>query len=85
MKRIISLIACMMMLCIITMTVTATSEDQTADSLAVGVPVDRCPLFYQDSSTGEPVGIGVDLMHFAAEEAGYNASFLCLFRILRRK
>ncbi len=44
-------------------------------TLTVGVPVDRCPIFYRDADTGEIAGIGVDLMHIAAEEAGYTAVF----------
>ncbi|MBP3242146.1 MAG: EAL domain-containing protein [Oribacterium sp.] len=47
------------------------SEEQ----LVVGVPTDRCPMFYRDDS-GEIVGIGVDLMEAAAEEAGYRAVFV---------
>ena len=43
--------------------------------LRVGVPEDRCPVFYRDGTTGEPVGIGVDLMRSAAAEAGYTAVF----------
>jgi diguanylate cyclase (GGDEF)-like protein len=45
------------------------------DPLTVGVPVDRCPVFYSDAKTGEAVGIGVDLMRTAAEEAGYDVTF----------
>ena len=44
-----------------------------ADTLTVGVPVDRCPIFYVDN--GEIVGIGVDLLRAVCEEAGYVASF----------
>ena len=47
--------------------------------LTVGVPADRCPIFYTDADTGEPTGIGVDLMRTAAEEAGYAAVF-CVIR-----
>ncbi|MBQ9008636.1 MAG: EAL domain-containing protein, partial [Clostridia bacterium] len=43
--------------------------------LTVGIATNRCPIFYVDSGTGEPVGIGVDLMRFAAEAAGYSVSF----------
>jgi len=53
----------------------AAAEAQDGEPLTVGVPTDRCPIFYRDPETGEPVGIGVDLMRFAAEEAGYRASF----------
>ena len=44
--------------------------------LTVGVPVDRCPVFYLDAGTGEITGIGVDLMRTAAENAGYAVSFI---------
>ena len=43
--------------------------------VTVGVPVDRCPIFYQDADTGEIVGIGVDLMRAAAESAGLAVEF----------
>ena len=49
--------------------------ESEADALMVGVPADRCPLFYQDAGTGEIVGIGVDLMTAVALEAGYTATF----------
>lgn len=45
------------------------------ETLTVGVPVDRCPMFYLDADTGEITGIGVDLMRVAAEQAGYGVSF----------
>ena len=45
------------------------------DELIVGVPTDRCPIFYVDNNTGEIDGIGADLMRAAAENAGYKASF----------
>lgn len=51
----------------------ALGED--GDALTVGVPVDRCPMLYQDASTGELVGIGVDLMRAAADEAGFSPTF----------
>ena len=43
--------------------------------LTVGVPSDRCPIFYPDPDTGKPTGIGVDLMDLVADEAGYDATF----------
>ena len=43
--------------------------------MTVGVPKDRCPLFYLDAETKEPTGIGVDLMRYAAQSAGYDAHF----------
>ncbi|HBZ58437.1 MAG TPA: diguanylate cyclase [Sutterella sp.] len=50
-------------------------------SLTVGVPADRCPVFYQDKRTGEVTGIGVDLMRIAAEKAGYKP----IFKIVRER
>ena len=44
-------------------------------SLTVGVPADRCPIFYTDAGTGEADGIGVELMRTAAEAAGCTVSF----------
>ena len=51
------------------------AEEDAGDSLIVGVPANRCPIFYQDQDTGEIIGIGVDLMRVAAENAGYTPSF----------
>ena len=45
------------------------------ETLTVGVPADRCPVFYRDAETGGVTGIGADLMRFAAEKAGYTVSF----------
>jgi len=45
------------------------------DTLTVGVPADRCPVFYRDPATKEITGIGVDLMQAAARAAGYTAVF----------
>ena len=53
----------------------AAPEPSGEESLTVGVPSDRCPVFYADATTGEPAGIGVDLMRAAAENAGYNPTF----------
>ncbi|MBR0367803.1 MAG: EAL domain-containing protein, partial [Clostridia bacterium] len=46
------------------------------DVLAVGVPVDRCPMVYLDADTGAVVGIGADLMRAAAAAAGYKVNFV---------
>lgn len=53
----------------------AGSGENEGDVLVVGIPVDRCPLFYTDPDTGEAVGIGVDLMRSAAQGAGYTPAF----------
>ena len=54
----------------------ATAGENEDNALTVGVPVDRCPVFYLDIDTGEVVGIGVDLMRAVAENAGYDVSFI---------
>lgn len=51
------------------------AKEINRETITVGVPVDRCPVFYQDKDTGELVGIGVDLMRIAAKEAGFNVTF----------
>ena len=55
------------------------------DVLAVGVPVDRCPMFYLDADTGAVVGIGADLMRAAAAAAGYAVNFVILRRHRSRR
>ena len=49
--------------------------ENSGEALTVGVPIDRCPVFYLDAATGEITGIGVDLMRSAAENSGYIVSF----------
>lgn len=51
------------------------SEDSSGEHITVGVPADRCPIFYQDPKNGEMIGIGVDMMRYAAETAGYDVTF----------
>ena len=55
--------------------VLACAGENGAETIVVGVPTDRCPLFYLDSDTKEITGIGVDLMRYAAQEAGFEAEF----------
>ena len=62
---------------VIVFTAFASSETEK-DSLIVGVPVDRCPVFYVEPHSGEIAGIGIDLMKAAAEEAGYAVTFRAL-------
>ena len=61
--------------CFILPALAAAGENED-NALMVGVPADRCPVFYQDADTGEIVGIGVDLMRAVAENAGYDVSFI---------
>ena len=62
-----------MLLCV--MPLSAAFGEDDGEVLTVGVPIDRCPIFYKDADTGEIVGIGVDLMRSAAEKAGYAPVF----------
>ena len=69
------LILVAVVICLIMPALAVTGEN--ADNvLVVGVPVDRCPVFYLDTDTGEIVGIGADLMRTVAENAGYDVSFI---------
>ena len=65
----------LMALAVLPLPATALSEGDAGETLTVGIPVDRCPIFYSDPDTGAPTGIGVDLMRYAAEGAGYRPSF----------
>ena len=69
----ISLLCVMMSGLFFTMPVLAYFAAPDSEELVVGVPQNRCPLFYRDADTGELVGIGVDLIRSAAQEAGYTA------------
>lgn len=50
-------------------------EKNGGEMLTVGVPANRCPVFYRDAETNEITGIGVDLMRYAAEKSGYIVTF----------
>ncbi|MCR5723893.1 MAG: EAL domain-containing protein [Treponema sp.] len=43
--------------------------------LTVGVPADRCPIFYKEHNSDTVTGIGIDLMRIAAERAGFAPTF----------
>lgn len=64
-----------LLLLIVAFSCAAVQAFATRETLTVGVPTDRCPMFYPDAETGEIVGIGVDLMRAAAEEAGFAVEF----------
>ena len=70
--RFIPLLCIFFMLCFFNLNAKA---DDDLEELIVGVPVDRCPIFYIDKNSKEITGIGVDLMKVAAENAGYKLSF----------
>ena len=56
-------------------TALAAAGENSGDTLTVGVPMDRCPVFYRDPDTKEITGIGVNLMQAAAKAAGYSTAF----------
>ena len=69
------LLCVLLVLPIAAMPALAADGENSGDTLIVGVPVDRCPVFYQDPDTKEITGIGVNLMQAAARAAGYNTAF----------
>jgi len=71
-KRALAALCCMLTLLLCTIGASAAVE--YGGNLVIGVPTDRCPIFYQDADTGEIEGIGADLMRAAAENAGYRVS-----------
>ena len=73
--RLLTALICVVLALMCVIPTAAASGEASGDVLTVGVPVDRCPVFYLDKSTNEVVGIGADLMRAAAETAGYSVSF----------
>ena len=73
-KRFLTAFYCVLLMLLTTSPVLADSVAEK-EELVVGVPVDRCPIFYMNTDTNEIEGIGVDLMRSAAENAGYRATF----------
>ncbi len=73
-KLFLTAFCCMLITLLCAVTALAAGMDDS-DELIVGVPLDRCPIFYMDQDTSEIKGIGVDLMRAAAENAGYRVSF----------
>ncbi len=65
----------LIVLSMMAVSVFAETGESNYPSITVGVPSNRCPIFYQEEKTGEVAGIGVELMRQAAEEAGYSVSF----------
>ena len=64
-----------LLLALLCVTLSAVASGEGKDTLVIGVPVDRCPIFYPDEKTGEVTGIGADLMRIVAENAGYTVTF----------
>ncbi|WP_051204957.1 ATP-binding protein [Butyrivibrio sp. VCD2006] len=74
-KVIIVLFSVLFMCCFLCTPVFAAKDLKNSETVIIGVPVDRCPVFYEDDKTGEIVGIGVELMKIAADEVGLNVVF----------
>ena len=74
-RRYVFFIICLFTILLWGIMASAGSGSEEDSTLIIGIPADRCPIFYLDTDTGEPVGIGVDLMRVAAEDAGYTTSF----------
>ena len=73
-KRIMAATFCLIVMLSLAISQSAIGEN-SGEALTVGVPIDRCPVFYLDAATGAITGIGVDLMRSAAENSGYIVSF----------
>ena len=74
-KRTIAFLLCLVIALSCAIIAFASSGNKKSNELTIGVPTDRCPVFYIDSETDEVLGIGADLMIAAAKEAGYTVSF----------
>ena len=75
-KRLQLFLLCMIvvLICFFASAISAT-EKKDGETLTVGVPANRCPIFYRNAKTNEITGIGIDLMRFAAAKAGYQVTF----------
>ena len=75
-KRLFTSLLCMIVLLFSFVAAAFAADEKTdGETLTIGVPTDRCPIFYRNAKTNEITGIGVDLMHFAAAKAGYKVTF----------
>ena len=74
-KKLCSFLLCFVMLSALVIQAFADSEVSLKDSLTVGVPLNRSPIFYINADTNEITGIGVDLMRIAAGNAGFEVTF----------
>ena len=75
-KRILTVLVCMVFVLSLAVIPSSAVSQKSPDELIIGVPTDRCPIFYIDADTEEIVGIGVELMQTAAVEAGYEPVFV---------
>lgn len=73
-RRILTLMTSVLLVMSLFVPVFSLANTDTREELVVGVPTDRCPIFYIDEETGEVIGIGIDLIRLAAERAGYSAT-----------
>lgn len=74
-KRIFAVLLAVPIVLFCVVTAFAYPSSKNGNELTVGVLTDRCPIFYCEHGSNEIVGIGVDLMRFCAENAGYSVTF----------
>ena len=74
-KRIFAVLSSVTIILFSFVTAFASPSSENGNVLTVGVLTDRCPVFYCENGSEEIVGIGVDLMRFCAENAGYTVTF----------
>ncbi len=73
-KRLLAAAVCLGMILLSSMTAVADADSEVDDTVTVGVPTDRCPVFYTEGD--EVVGIGADLMRIVAEDAGLTVDLV---------
>ncbi len=74
----IVLFSLMLIICAFTAPSGCFKSEAASETINIGVPTDRCPVFYIDENTGDITGIGVDLMKEAAGEAGFDPNFISI-------
>ena len=74
-KRIIAVLFVIPVVLSCVVTAFAHPSSENGNKLVVGVPMDRCPIFYCEQGSDEIIGIGIDVMLFCAENAGYSVTF----------
>jgi diguanylate cyclase (GGDEF)-like protein len=73
-RRSLAALLCALIALLLALPLLAAGEPD-GQTLTVGVPTDRTPVFYLDPDTKEVAGIGADLMRAAAENAGFRVAF----------
>ena len=73
-KKLIIVLACAVtaLSCVAPKVFADSAPDSDKATLVVGIPTERCPVFYFNEEENEYQGIGIDLLYLAAENAGYK-------------